>query len=274
MFDKKFGKDFIKSVPMLPGVYQVSDATGVVIYVGKAKILRRRLQQYRNARRCKAHHKMRAILKAAHSIRWQECANDTEALLLENELIQRLKPHFNIAGAFSFLYPCIGLLREGRSLYLCYTTTPSEFPMFTHYGAYRSRSTTHEGYLALLEILSFIGHREPAKCLAHLPRVKFSSVSGFRQVDEAWLPRLEELLKGESTVFLENAVMALVDKPYARRHAEEVQEYFDQVARFYRFECKPLRRALKKIGLADSRGIAQHERDRVFIKSAAAAATS
>ena len=142
LFDRTFGADFIKSVPLRPGVYQVLDAGGAVIYVGKAKSLRRRLQQYRNARRLKRHEKMRTILVAAHSLQVTACESDLDALLLENRLIQTLRPRFNIAGAFSFLYPCIGLVRSERELHLCYSTSPVEFPMFDFFGAYRSRQKT------------------------------------------------------------------------------------------------------------------------------------
>src|SRR5262249_9533319 len=97
LFDRKFGDEFIAGVPLCPGVYESLDDAGNVIYVGKARKLRRRLQQYRNARRCKKHHKMRAIVQAAHSARVTPCESDLAALLLENQLIQQLRPRFNVA---------------------------------------------------------------------------------------------------------------------------------------------------------------------------------
>ncbi|MBI3543424.1 MAG: GIY-YIG nuclease family protein [Deltaproteobacteria bacterium] len=266
LFDRKFGEDFIKGVPRAPGVYEMLDALGTVLYVGKAKILRRRLQQYRNARRCKRHHKMRSILDAAHSLRTTACATDLDALLLENKLIQELRPRFNVAGAFSFLYPCIGVVRSGRELHLCYSTTPGEFPMFDFYGAYRSRQLTKEGFDALLEVMGFIGHREPSKKVTIYPRVRFSVVAVFRQVGDEWLAPLDGFLRGDSKAFLEQAVLALLEKPYARRHAEETQEHIDALARFFKFEAKPLRKALASLGIA-GKLVSQDERDRLFLKS-------
>lgn len=265
-FDKKFGDQFLATVPREPGVYQMLSADGLTLYVGKAKNLRRRLGQYKNARRCKAHLKMRDILKAAHSIALTPCSSELEALLLENKLIQELRPPFNISGAFSFLYPCIGVLRNGKELVLCYTTSPGEFQDFEFYGAYRSRHITREAFYALAEVLEYIGHREPAKKLSVFPRVKFSSLAAYRQVDNPWFDALDLFLRGVSPGFLEQAVLALVEKPQARKNPEAIQELLNQLKRFYRFEAKKLRAAMSAAGI-EGRSISQAERDGIFLKS-------
>jgi hypothetical protein len=266
LFDRKFGKQFIKGVPLCPGVYQFLDSTGAVIYAGKAKRLRRRLQQYRNARRLKRHEKMRTILGAAYALHVTECATDLEALLLENRLIQTLRPRFNIAGAFSFLYPCVGIARSGRELHLCYSTAPGEFPMFDFFGAYRSRQNTKEAFDALLALLGILGHREPARKLAAFPRIRFSVVAGFRQIGEEWLAPLQEFLAADSRAFLTKAVVALLEKPQARRHADEIQEHLDALAHFFTFEAVPLRKAVAAAGRT-GHFVPQEERDRIFLTS-------
>lgn len=267
LFDRKFGDEFIKTVPLSAGVYEMLDDTGTTIYVGKAKLLRRRLQQYRNANRCKKHQKMREILRSATNVRIRPCESELAALLLENELIQRLRPRFNISGAFSFLYPCIGLRREKLNLTLCCTTSPQEFgETFIFYGAFRSREITREGFRALADLFEFIGHREPAKNLTCYPSVKFSSLRSYRQVTDQWVERLDGFLKGTSNDILETAVFALLEKPYARRHAGEIQQMIDALVRFYRFEALPLRRVMHKVGLA-GRGVSQLERDRLFLQA-------
>lgn len=266
LFDRKFGDEFIQGVPLCPGVYQVLDAHGVVIYVGKAKLLRRRLQQYRNARRLKRHEKMRTILGAAHALQITVCETDLEALLLENRLIQTLRPRFNVAGAFSFLYPCIGIARAGRELHLCYSTSPNEFPMFDFFGAYRSRQITKEAFDALLEVVGILGHRQPSKKLTAYPRIRFSAVAGFRQIDDEWLDPLQAFLRGDSKSFLTQAMMALLEKPQARRHAEETQKWFDALAHFFTFDAVPLRKAVAANGLS-GHFVPQAERDRIFLAS-------
>ena len=64
-FDRKFGADFLASLPDSPGIYLVYDGAGELIYVGKAKNLKRRLAQYRNTQRLKKHRRMRGIVAAA-----------------------------------------------------------------------------------------------------------------------------------------------------------------------------------------------------------------
>lgn len=266
LFDRAFGDETIKGVPLSPGVYQVLDEQGAVIYVGKAKSLRRRLQQYRNARRLKRHERMRTILAAAHALRITACETDLDALLLENRLIQTLRPRFNIAGAFSFLYPCIGLAHAGRELHLCYSTSPGAFPMFEMFGAYRSRRIAKDGFDALLELLGMLGHRRPSKNLAAYPRIRFSVVAGFRQVGPEWLPPLRELLRGDSKAFLTQSVVALLEKPRARRYAAETQAHIDALAHFFEFEAVPLRKAISTAGLP-GHFVPQEERDRIFLNA-------
>lgn len=266
VFDQTFGADFIHAVPLCPGVYRMLDAHGVVIYVGKAKSLRRRLSQYRNARRLKRHEKMRAILGAAHALDITPCETDLEALLLENRLIQSLRPRFNVAGAFSFLYPCIGIARSGRELHLCYSTSPNQFPLFDFYGAYRSRQITRDAFDALLEVLGFLGHRQPSKKLASFPRVKFSTVASFRQIGDEWMAPLQEFLGGDSKAFLTKAFVALLEKPKARRDSAQTQEYLDSLVHFFTFEALRLRRSIEAIGIS-GHFVSQEERDRAFLTS-------
>lgn len=266
LFDRKFGDGFLDGVPLSAGVYEVLDAQGGVLYVGKAKRLRRRLQQYRNARRMKRHAKMRTILVAAHSVRVTPCVSELEALILENRLIQSLRPRYNVAGAFSFLYPCIGISRSGRELHVCYSTSPEAFPTFELHGAYRSRQITRAGFDALVEVLGLLGHRQPAKKLGAFPRIRFSSVRGFRQIGDEWVRLLEEFLRGESRTFLSRAFAALLEKPQARRWAAETQASLDALSHFFRFEAVPLRNAAAAAGLT-THFVPQAERDRLFLAS-------
>ena len=62
-FDRKFGKDFLGNLPAAPGVYLFRDEREEVLYVGKAKDIRRRLSAYRNATRRKPHRKMRTLVR-------------------------------------------------------------------------------------------------------------------------------------------------------------------------------------------------------------------
>src|SRR5207247_10218951 len=108
-FDRKFGTEFLESLPASPGVYLVYAQQDELIYVGKAINLKRRLSQYRNILRRKKHRRMRGIVKEAARIEIQCAEPDLEACLTEAVLIQKYRPRWNSVGAYSFLYPLIGI---------------------------------------------------------------------------------------------------------------------------------------------------------------------
>ena len=84
-FDRKFGKDLLRELPEAPAVYLFKDEAGGVLYVGKAKNVRRRLAQYRNASRRKAHRKMRELVRVAHALEVRLEGSEADALLREME---------------------------------------------------------------------------------------------------------------------------------------------------------------------------------------------
>jgi hypothetical protein len=71
---------------------------------------------------------------AAERIEWQAAASDLEASLTEIELIQALRPRRNVAGAFPFLYPYIGIQVDGPHTRFCLTTSPEAFTGFELHG--------------------------------------------------------------------------------------------------------------------------------------------
>src|SRR4051812_21776276 len=117
-FDRKFGDEFLSSIPTTPGVYLFRDVEGTILYVGKAKDLRRRLRQYRNATRLKRDKKMVQTVKVAETLEWEICETELDASLREIRLIQEHRPKRNVAGAFSFRYPYLGLKEESGATFL------------------------------------------------------------------------------------------------------------------------------------------------------------
>ena len=194
-FDQKFGSEFISSLPTTPGVYRVYDSLNELIYVGKAKNLRRRLSQYRNAKRRKKHLKMRTVVSQADRIEYDTCPTDLEACLLEMQMIQSHRPRWNIAGAFYFLYPQIGLREESGNTYFTFTTEPQELEAFRFHGSYRSRHLTGDGFFSLMKLLHYVGHRIPGKQLVKAgirkeetkSKKTRSYIFGFRQLDPVWV---------------------------------------------------------------------------------------
>ncbi len=98
-------------LPLSPGVYQFVDRTGRIIYVGKAKSLRRRVGSYFvQSREHSA--KVRAMVRQIAAIRHIVVDSEGDALLLENSLIKTLQPRYNILLKDDKSYPWIVVRRE------------------------------------------------------------------------------------------------------------------------------------------------------------------
>ncbi len=264
-FDEKLGAAFLDSVPSSPGVYEWQDAHGQTIYVGKAKDLRKRLRQYRNATRRKATRKQWEIVRAATSLRLQPTDSELAALLRENELIQSLRPPLNLSGAFDFLYPAIGLRRHGHELDLVCTTTPAPFPGFVFVGVFRSPALTRAAFASLVELLAHVAHVEPSRRVTDLPKVPFSRVVRLRRLPTDFDAALLAFLRGEGKEALRPLVLALLERPGARRHGADTQEHLTLLARFSLEECEPLRAALLSTGKRIDAVLPQHDRDRTLL---------
>ncbi len=266
-FDKTFGADFISELPTGPGIYCFLDQNSEVIYVGKAKNLRRRLQNYRNATRKRVHKKMRTLVREAHAASWEALPTEEAALLRENELIRQLRPCFNVEGAFDFLYPALGWSSNERQALLCFTTAPEEYSGLDlgWYGCFRSRLRTQEAFSALLGLLEFLGHRENYKALPEHPRIVGSRLVGIRQIPQEIVGHLPSFLAGRRDALLGALARALLAKPRARRDAGEVQARLALLKDFYVRDVVQLRRALELAGRAGS-FVRQEERDALIIR--------
>ena len=86
--------DFVSRLPHKPGVYRMFDEHKNVLYVGKAKNLRKRVAAYTNYDRHTI--RIQRMIRATHDMEFVICGSETEALLLEASLIKRLKPRYNI----------------------------------------------------------------------------------------------------------------------------------------------------------------------------------
>lgn len=100
----------LKTLPSTPGVYQFFDTKGAVIYVGKAKNLKHRVRSYFN----KVHDygKTNVLVKKIHDIKHIVVDTETDALLLENNLIKKYQPRYNVLLKDDKSYPWICIKKE------------------------------------------------------------------------------------------------------------------------------------------------------------------
>lgn len=238
-------------------MYRFLDADGEVIYVGKAKRLKRRLAAYRNiplASRRKRHRKIKKILSAAASCTWETAASHLDACILEIRLIQSLKPRLNVSASFNNSYPFIGTrLAHGR-LYFALSSHPAKLNGYEVFGAFRSREVTAEAFYALLGLLKFVGHKEKSQGGAH----------GFRRIPTSWRDELHAFFAGTSRAALHTLTLRLLESAGARARRAEIQESLAALQRFWQFEAEPLRRAKLETGYTGIYPIPQVDRDPLF----------
>ena len=130
-------KGIVANLPEGPGIYQYLNAEGVIIYVGKAKNLKRRVYSYFS----KEHEpgKTRVLVSKIGDIRYIVVNSEEDALLLENNLIKKYKPRYNVLLKDDKTYPSIcvqneyfprifktrKIIRNGSSYYGPYSHMPS-----------------------------------------------------------------------------------------------------------------------------------------------------
>jgi excinuclease ABC subunit C len=106
--DAKF-KSLLSLIPANPGVYQFIDSSGVIIYIGKAKNLKKRVTSYFSKNQSG---KTIALLRKTSDIRHIVVDNESDALLLENNLIKRHQPRYNILLKDDKTFPWICVKNE------------------------------------------------------------------------------------------------------------------------------------------------------------------
>ena len=130
-------KTIADTVPKQPGVYRFMDEDGTILYVGKAKDLRSRVSSYFGDRRDRAH-KTRVLVKNAHHLEFTIVETEADALLLENTLIKKYQPRYNVMlrDDKSYSYICIKNERFPR----VFITRRVVKDGSTYFGPYTSKS--------------------------------------------------------------------------------------------------------------------------------------
>lgn len=137
---ERLGKTFFRKVPARPGVYFMRNATGAVVYVGKAKNLRKRLRSYRVANPERVPRRHLRLMREVTRIDFDLCRNESAALTREASLLRRLKPKYNRAGVWPGRAQFITWRFTGQAAqFSVHEIPPSGWDRFGSLGGYASR---------------------------------------------------------------------------------------------------------------------------------------
>lgn len=148
-------KGIVNNLPESPGCYQYLNEEGQIIYVGKAKNLKRRVSSYFNKEQ--QTRKTRLLVTKIRDIRYIVVKTEEDALLLENNLIKRYKPHYNVLLKDDKTYPSIAITNE--YLPRIFKVRQRKKGGATYYGPYSHVPTMY----ALLDLCKELYHPRPCQ---------------------------------------------------------------------------------------------------------------
>ena len=241
---------FLKTLTSRPGVYRMMDGSGKVIYVGKARNLKKRLASY--FRKNLSSPKTRSMVARIRQVEITITHTENEALILENNLIKELKPRYNI------------LLRDDKSYPYIYLSSGHRHPRLAlhrgarkrkgrYFGPYPSAGAVRET-LNLMQKLFRVRQCEDAfyanrsrPCLQY--QIKRCSAPCTGMISDV---RYREDVR-HAELFLEGRSNAVIDQLVERMQAASEALEFEQAAR-YRDQIAALRRIQERQYVSGSGG--------------------
>jgi excinuclease ABC subunit C len=240
---------FLKHLTSHPGVYRMFDADGTVIYVGKARNLKRRVSSYFQRRDDSP--KTRSLVRQIQRVEVTVTATEGEALLLESNLIKKLRPRYNVLLRDDKSYPYI-FLSEGPYPRLSVHRGPRR-AKGRYFGPYPNVSAVRESLSLLQKVFpvrqceeSYFANRD-RPCLQY--QIKRCSGPCVGLVDEE--DYAEDVR--HSTMFLEGRNHQVIDELVQRMEAAAERLDFEQAAR-YRDQIANLRRVQERQYVSGERG--------------------
>ncbi|MBT8092013.1 MAG: excinuclease ABC subunit UvrC, partial [Gammaproteobacteria bacterium] len=237
-------ESFLKSLTHRPGVYRMLDAKHQVLYVGKARDLKKRVSSYFQGSHASV--KTAAMMEQAVRVDVTVANTEAEALLLEYSLIKRHKPRFNV------------LLRDDKSYPYIYASTEHAFPRLRfhrgarkgkgrYFGPYPSTRAVRQTLNELEKLFlirncsdSFFSNRS-RPCLQYqikrctAPCTGLISAEQYREDIDAAI----QFLEGRNKTVV-NTFVKRMEKAAAERHYEEAARFRDQISRLKEIEAKQL----------------------------------
>lgn len=242
-------KAFLSTLTTKPGVYKMLDDAGEVLYIGKARNLKKRVASYFRGQDTP---KQRAMLARLQAIDVTVTRTEGEALLLESQLVKRLQPRYNIC------------LKDDKSYPYIYVSTEHPYPRVTfhrgarnrpgrYFGPFPSASAVRASLKLLQKVFpvrqcedSYFNNRS-RPCLQY--QIQRCSAPCVDYVDQASYHRDVE----DTVLFLEGKGQRLVGSLVERMEQAAAQLDFERAAR-YRDQIATLREIMEKQFVSGHRG--------------------
>ena len=245
-------ESFLATLTSGPGVYRMLDARDRVIYVGKARNLKKRVSSYFRAAAVALQPKTHALMSSTVRMEVTATHTETEALLLENNLIKEHRPRYNI------------VLRDDKSFPYIYLSTQQSYPRLAfhrgareskgrYFGPYASAGATRETLAQLQKLFrvrqcrdAFFNNRS-RPCLQY--QIKRCTAPCVGYIDEAGYAQDVR----HAQMFLEGKSEEMVSELVSRmEQSSAIQEY--ELAARYRDQIQALRRVQERQYVSGTRG--------------------
>lgn len=246
LLEERLGRKRFDGIPASPGVYRFYDCEGMLLYVGKAKNLRRRLFSYKRSKAGRVSRKVARLISRIHEVVWVETESEREALLLENRMIRGDRPPFNHANKEPETYYYVYLKPEKEGLEFRLTMKiHDETEKENWYGCFKGHSMVRQSFGSLLRLLWMAEHG--VKNPMHLPVQLTRNLTPMRFTMPWWtgdsdsgdislMHMLGDWMKGESCDILDWFVVKIecgnrltqFQKRYLETHLECLKTFYDK----------------------------------------------
>ncbi len=231
----------VKTLPQVPGVYRMINTRGEVVYVGKAKDLKKRVISYTFAQ--KLPHRLQRMVSETVSMEIVTTHTETEALLLESNLIKKLQPHYNI------------LLKDDKSFPYILITQDHSYPRLEkhrgpqqikgkYFGPFASVVAVEETMILLQKVFLIRNcsdtffERRTRPCLQyHIKRCSAPCVHKISQKDYATLVKEATAFLSGKTTRIQDYLAAKMNEASSALAYEEAAQYRDRLRLLTRIQA-------------------------------------